>query len=159
MRCGGWWSRYGCLRGQWGRVLVSAALARLAPRRSIKPSVVLTLISSSTHIRPLHLQTTLPQRSMSPLLGGKSERAVDDHANELAQFAVSEIAGKANLADLSLVRVSKLSTQVVAGIKYYYELETQDKAGKTHHFEAQVWEKPVRGLSRRWGRYGGGWFW
>lgn len=80
--------------------------------------------------------------SMSPLLGGKSERAVDDHANELAQFAVSEIAGKANLADLSLVRVSKLSTQVVAGIKYYYELETQDKAGKTHHFEAQVWEKP-----------------
>lgn len=81
---------------------------------------------------------------MSPLLGGKSERAVDDHATQLAHFAVTEIGQKTN-ADLSLVRVSKLSTQVVAGIKYYFDLETKDKAGHTKHFEAQVWEKPVRG--------------
>ena len=82
---------------------------------------------------------------MSPLLGGKSERAVDDHAQQLASFAVGEIGAKTNAADLALVRVSKLSTQVVAGIKYYFELETKDKAGATRHYEAQVWEKPVSG--------------
>lgn len=49
---------------------------------------------------------------MSPLLGGKSERAVDDHASQLAQFAVGEIAAKANAPNLALVRVTKLSTQV-----------------------------------------------
>jgi hypothetical protein len=42
------------------------------------------------------------------------------------------------------VRVTKLSTQVVAGIKYYFTLEAKDKAGGARHFEAQVWEKPVR---------------
>jgi hypothetical protein len=153
---------------------------------------------------------------MSPLLGGKSERAVDDHATQLAHFAVGEIAAKANAPDLSLVRVTKLSTQVgrpglaglsaaaggcraqpmqapgaaasiahvlasppppnaapassphpasttnhppppyptppppkvVAGIKYYFTLEAKDKGGATRHYEAQVWEKPVRGRSR-----------
>lgn len=81
--------------------------------------------------------------SMSPLLGGKSERSsVDDHAKQLASFAVGEIGQRANVADLSLVRVSKLSTQVVAGIKYFFELETKDKSGATRHYEAQVWEKP-----------------
>lgn len=79
---------------------------------------------------------------MSPLLGGKSERAVDDHATQLAHFAVGEIAAKANAPQLALVRVAKLSTQVVAGIKYYFDLEARDAAGKTRHFEAQVWEKP-----------------
>lgn len=80
--------------------------------------------------------------SMSPLLGGKSERQVDDHATQLAHFAVGEIGHKANVADLKLVRVAKLSTQVVAGIKYYMDLETKGKDGKTRHYEAQVWEKP-----------------
>lgn len=81
-------------------------------------------------------------RSMAPLLGGKSERAVGDHATQLAHFAVGEIASKANAPDLALVRVTKLSTQVVAGIKYYFTLEAKDKAGGARHFEAQVWEKP-----------------
>lgn len=80
--------------------------------------------------------------SMSPLLGGKSERSVDDHAQQLAAYAVTEIGAKANLPDLSLVRVTKLSTQVVAGMKYYFSVETKDKAGKVRHYEAQVWEKP-----------------
>lgn len=81
--------------------------------------------------------------SMSPpLLGGKSDRTVDDHATQLARFAVTEIGAKVNVPDLSLVRVTKLSTQVVAGIKYFFELEAKDGAGKTHHYEAQVWEKP-----------------
>lgn len=80
---------------------------------------------------------------MSPnLLGAKSERAVDDHATQLAQFAVGEIAAKANAPGLSLARVTKLSTQVVAGIKYHFELEAKDKAGATRRFEAAVWEKP-----------------
>jgi hypothetical protein len=92
--------------------------------------------------RPAHPSSLY--NSMSPLLGGKSDRAVDDHATQLAQFAVTEIGSKANLAGLSLVRVSKLSTQVVAGMKYYFELETKDGAGATRRYEAQVWEKPVR---------------
>ena len=79
---------------------------------------------------------------MSPLLGGKSERAVDDHATQLAHFAVAEIAAKANTPGLSLTRVTKLSTQVVAGMKYYFELEAKDGKGAARHFEAQVWEKP-----------------
>ncbi|KAI8470357.1 MAG: cysteine proteinase inhibitor [Monoraphidium minutum] len=79
---------------------------------------------------------------MSPLLGGKSDRAVDDHAQQLAAFAVGEIGAKANAPGLALVRVSKLSTQVVAGIKYFFELETKDGAGATRHYEAEVWEKP-----------------
>jgi hypothetical protein len=86
---------------------------------------------------------------MSPLLGGKSERSVDDHAQQLAAYAVTEIGAKANLPDLSLVRVTKLSTQVVAGMKYYFSVETKDKAGKVRHYEAQVWEKPVRGARGR----------
>jgi hypothetical protein len=97
-------------------------------------------LAANNHALPV---TTLALNSMSPLLGGKSERAVDDHAQQLAQYAVGEIGAKTNVADLSLVRVSKLSTQVVAGIKYYFELETKDKAGATRHYEAQVWEKPV----------------
>ena len=91
---------------------------------------------------PLHVPLTV-RHSMSPLLGGKSERAVDDHATQLAHFAVGEIATKANVDGLSLVRVTKLSTQVVAGMKYYFDLETKDKGGATRHYEAQVWEKPV----------------
>lgn len=80
---------------------------------------------------------------MSPnLLGGKSARAVDDHAAQLAHFAVGEIASKANAPGLSLARVTGLSTQVVAGVKYYFELEAKDAAGATRRFEAQVWEKP-----------------
>jgi hypothetical protein len=55
---------------------------------------------------------------------------------------VGELAQKANAPQLSLVRVTKLSTQVVAGIKYYFDLEARDASGKAHHFEAQVWEKP-----------------
>ena len=66
----------------------------------------------------------------------------DDHAAQLAHFAVGEIASKANAPGLSLARVTGLSTQVVAGVKYYFELEARDAAGATRRFEAQVWEKP-----------------
>ncbi len=75
------------------------------------------------------------------LLGGASEAKADEHAHDVARFAVGALTSKANVGELSLERILSYKTQVVAGINHIFHLETKDAAGKAHGFDVTVWEK------------------
>lgn len=80
------------------------------------------------------------------MLGGVGHATVDDHTNEVATWAVTQLNSKANVpksGDLAFVKVVSAKKQVVAGIKHILTLETKDGAGKAQSFEVTVWEKPA----------------
>jgi hypothetical protein len=80
------------------------------------------------------------------MLGGASPASIDDHTNEVASWAVTELNGKANVpksGDLEFVKVISAKKQVVQGLNHMLTLEAKDGSGKSTTFEVTVWEKPA----------------
>jgi hypothetical protein len=81
-------------------------------------------------------------------VGKPESSAVDSDENaKAAAFALSKLnSGTVNQLGASgsmrLVRIKKVTTQVVAGIKYNMLLEVQDDADKTLEIVVSVWARP-----------------
>jgi hypothetical protein len=77
------------------------------------------------------------------MLGGAKDAKIDSHTEEVANFAVTQLNGKANFpiqGSLKLGRIVSAKTQVVAGINHILHLETSDDSGKKE-VEVTVYEK------------------
>jgi hypothetical protein len=79
----------------------------------------------------------------STMLGGAKEHKVDDNTIRVAEFAVTQLNGKANFPKQGTVKLGKVlsaKTQVVAGTNHVLTIETSDDAG-SKTVEVKVWEK------------------
>lgn len=77
------------------------------------------------------------------MLGGAKDAKVDENTIRVAEFAVTQLNGKANFpkqGSLKLGKVVAAKTQVVAGTNHILTLETTDDAG-SKTVEVKVWEK------------------
>jgi hypothetical protein len=75
------------------------------------------------------------------MLGGAKEHKVDENTIRVAEFAVTQLNGKANFhGTVRLDKVLSAKTQVVAGTNHVLTLETSDDAG-SKTVEVKVWEK------------------
>jgi hypothetical protein len=80
------------------------------------------------------------------MLGGPSHASIDDHTNEVASWAVTQLNSKANVpktGNLEFVKVVSAKKQVVQGMNHMLTLEAKDGSGKATTFEVTVWEKPA----------------
>jgi hypothetical protein len=77
------------------------------------------------------------------MLGGAKEHKIDENTIHVAEFAVTQLNGKANFPKHGALRLEKVlsaKTQVVAGTNHVLTIETSDDAG-SKTVEVKVWEK------------------
>eukprot|EP00878_Enallax_costatus_P000899 GHUV01001028.1.p1 GENE.GHUV01001028.1~~GHUV01001028.1.p1 ORF type:complete len:126 (+),score=37.32 GHUV01001028.1:191-568(+) len=77
------------------------------------------------------------------MLGGAKEAKVDENTIRVAEFAVTQLNGKANFPKQGTLKFGKVlsaKTQVVAGTNHILTIEAADDAG-SKTVEVKVWEK------------------
>uniref|UniRef100_A0A7S0WJC3 Cystatin domain-containing protein n=1 Tax=Chlamydomonas leiostraca TaxID=1034604 RepID=A0A7S0WJC3_9CHLO len=93
----------------------------------------------------------LAMSKTAPIVGGVSEpQEVTDDVQKAADIAVnllnknSELRGSLGAAveKVSLVRITSVRTQVVAGMNYHLTLTMKDQHGKQFDTEVVIWGRP-----------------
>jgi hypothetical protein len=83
------------------------------------------------------------------LAGGLScQSTLDDQARAAANFAIAQLNAQNALPNgpVTLVSVPRFATQVVAGLKYFFDLQVKDATGKVSTVQAEVyWKLPGYG--------------
>ncbi|KAF8030296.1 hypothetical protein BT93_E2675 [Corymbia citriodora subsp. variegata] len=99
------------------------------------------LIFAAAVLLLLQVSAAGAARTEAPVGGWKPIKNLSDpYVREIAEFAVKTRNDEANTG-LSLERVAKGETQVVAGTNYRLVVEVKDGAN-TKSFEAVVWDQP-----------------
>lgn len=75
-------------------------------------------------------------RSRGPLLGGFSEKDIDNEDREFFNSVKSELCSKVQASEDSKIELKSVKTQVVAGRNYVFNFTINDEP-----HEAKVWQK------------------
>eukprot|EP00455_Lapot_gusevi_P001334 TRINITY_DN10550_c0_g1_i2.p1 TRINITY_DN10550_c0_g1~~TRINITY_DN10550_c0_g1_i2.p1 ORF type:complete len:118 (+),score=27.26 TRINITY_DN10550_c0_g1_i2:52-405(+) len=86
-------------------------------------------------------------RPRGVMVGGRKEIKITPELEALAQEAVVMLNEKEN-SSYEFVRLVKVQSQVVSGIKYYFTVEIQSPESDIETHELSVWSQPWRGMKQ-----------